>query len=158
MLRSLKPTDLKLKKPGDLMKMLLIALLTITSTSVFAASKDILNCQSKYERFAVSVDENNIVTIEKGTWERENGMSATRKIAVRADELTVLPKGLSFSVNARQSSHITITMDEVLNNDNNVVELNLKADNDSTLEVLNESLEFGVYGLSFFADECVFLK
>lgn len=140
------------------MKMLLIALLTITSTSVFATSREIVSCQSKYNSLNVSVDEQDNVTIEKGTWERENGISATKKVKVHADELTILPSGLSFSVKARESSQIKITMDKVLNNDNNVVELNLKAGNDSTLEVLNESLGLDVNGLGFFADECVFSK
>ena len=138
------------------MKTLLIALLSLSTLTAYASSQEILNCDSKYEKFSISVDSDNMLKIELNTWERHLGLFTSRKVETNVSNIKKKSSGLSFVTNVSQASKVSITLELEPDNDKEVLDVKFNSNNKEVLKTLVKSLAIDEDGLKFFKDECTF--
>jgi hypothetical protein len=137
------------------MKILILALATFVSLPIFAASKEVISCHNKYETFTVTVNEDQLVVLERSNWERSLAITTTKKIGFSGDEVKVVKNEIEVSIDAREPSILKIVMSKVANNDNNILEIKISSDNASALDLINETLSITANNsLIFDLDEC----
>ncbi len=136
------------------MKKLLIALLSLSTLTAYASSKEILNCDSKYEKFSISVDSDNMLKMELNTWERHLGFFTSRKVEADVRNFKKKSSGLSFVTSVSNTSKVSINLELGPDNDKEVVEVKFNSDNKDVLKTLVKSLAIDEDGLKFFKDEC----